>query len=240
MSPAATVLKQGTAGSAVHTMLKALRARQRPSDDQSSSPRPMSPIAVDRSWISFTARTIVETSLSGNIRQLRRDTSTRRRPNSPSSDTEEVGGTTRGARSTRSSRRAACHGRPGTSRTARASGRALRATRFGGRVGMDAAEALRDLTEISSQIEAAVLVTSGSTSLRRWTTTALRNGCRPSGRSSTPNDERGERTLVQIEAATSGASSSLATTSASSRRSRSPSRPGLRFLRPQELPRCSC
>jgi hypothetical protein len=78
-------------------MLNALsRAPKRPSDDQSSSARPMRPIAVERSWISFTARTIVETSLSGNIRDSSRtryvDSSAR--PNRPSSETvRNVSGT---------------------------------------------------------------------------------------------------------------------------------------------------
>ena len=44
------------------------RAPKRPSDDQMSSPSPISPMTVALARISLTARTIVDTELSGNIR----------------------------------------------------------------------------------------------------------------------------------------------------------------------------
>jgi len=74
---------------------------------------------------------------------------------------------------------------------------------------VDAAEALKDLTEISSQIEAAVLVTSNGQTLASTLdddgaterlSTAVRSLVDATTRAA------GERTLVQLEAATSGGS----------------------------------
>ncbi len=74
---------------------------------------------------------------------------------------------------------------------------------------MDAAEALRDLTEISSQIEAAVLVTSEGQTLASTldddgATERLSRAVRSLVDATA--GAAGERTLVQLEAATSGGS----------------------------------
>ena len=65
------------------------RAPKRPSDDQTRIPNPISPMIVALARISLTARTIVDTELSGNIREssLTRYVDSSARPNSPSSDT---------------------------------------------------------------------------------------------------------------------------------------------------------
>lgn len=74
---------------------------------------------------------------------------------------------------------------------------------------MDAAAALRDLTEISSQIEAAVLVTSGGQTLASTldddgATERLSRAVRSLVEATA--GPAGERELVQLEAATSGGS----------------------------------
>ena len=74
---------------------------------------------------------------------------------------------------------------------------------------MDAAEALRDLTEISSQIEAAVLVTSEGQTLASTldddgATERLSQAVR--ALVGATSGAAGERRLVQLEAATSGGS----------------------------------
>ena len=74
---------------------------------------------------------------------------------------------------------------------------------------MDAAEALKDLTEISSQIEAAVLMTSDGQTLASTlddvgATERLSEAVRSLVDATT--GAAGERTLVQLEAATSGGS----------------------------------
>ena len=74
---------------------------------------------------------------------------------------------------------------------------------------MDAAEALRDLTEISSQIEAAVLVTSEGQTLASTldddgATERLSQAVRSLVHATA--GAAGERTLVQLEAATRGGS----------------------------------
>ncbi len=74
---------------------------------------------------------------------------------------------------------------------------------------MDAAEALRDLTEISSQIEAAVLATSegqtlASTLADETATERLSQAVR--SLVDAAGGAAGARTLVQLEAATSGGS----------------------------------
>jgi predicted regulator of Ras-like GTPase activity (Roadblock/LC7/MglB family) len=74
---------------------------------------------------------------------------------------------------------------------------------------VDAAEALRDLTEISSQIEAAVLVTSeGQTLASTLDDDGAAERLSQAVRSlvDAAASAAGERTLVQLEAATSGGS----------------------------------
>jgi predicted regulator of Ras-like GTPase activity (Roadblock/LC7/MglB family) len=74
---------------------------------------------------------------------------------------------------------------------------------------VDAAEALKDLTEISSQIEAAVLVTSdGETLASTLDDDSAAEGLSRAVQSlvDATFDAAGERTLVQLEAATSAGS----------------------------------
>ena len=106
---------------------------------------------------------------------------------------------------------------------------------------MDAAEALKDLTEISSQIEAAVLVTSeGKTLASTLDDEGAAERLSQAVRSlvDATAGAAGERTLVQLEAATSGGSLFVVTRRRAHRRGGDEARAdgGARLLRPQELP----